>query len=53
VAHFAEGFGFDLADALAGDLELAAVFASGIFGCFGVFSLKQDEAAVPRRNPVP
>jgi hypothetical protein len=24
VAHFAEGLGFDLADALAGDLELAA-----------------------------
>ncbi len=29
VTHFAEGFGFDLADALAGDLELAADFFEG------------------------
>ena len=29
VAHFAEGFGFDLADAFAGDLELATDFFEG------------------------
>ena len=29
VAHFAEGFGLDLADALAGDAELAADFLEG------------------------
>ena len=29
VAHFAEGLGFDLADALAGDLELLADFLEG------------------------
>jgi len=29
VAHFPQGFGFDLADALAGDLELATDFLEG------------------------
>jgi hypothetical protein len=39
VAHFAEGFGFDLADALAGDLELAIprISHAGIFSNWRIF----------------
>jgi len=44
VAEFAEGFGFDLADALAGYLEALAYFFQGVFGAVFEAEAHLDDA---------